>query len=99
MTIVKHNLTQSENYGELASKATYFFTASKTTNKRFFDAYPSDGVNAGDVGSELVELYSGTDFEVWGVEEVEDDVTPLDFEEFDSPDSPVDPVDLESKEC
>ena len=91
MTIVKHNLTQSENYGELASKATYFFTASKTTNKRFFDAYPSDGVNAGDVGSELVELYSGTDFEVWGVEEVEDDVTPLDFEEFNLPDSPVDP--------
>ena len=96
MTIVKHNLTQSENYGELASKATYFFTASKTTNKRFFDAYPSDGVNAGDVGSELVELYSGTDFEVWGVEEVEDDVTPLDFEDFYSPDSPVDP---ESKDC
>ena len=96
MTIVKHNLTQSENYGELASKATYFFTASKTTNKRFFDAYPSDGVNAGEVGSELVELYSGTDFEVWGVEEVEDDVNPLDFEDFDSPDSPVDP---ESKDC
>ena len=96
MTIVKHNLTQSENYGELASKATYFFTASKTTKQRFFDAYPSDGVNAGDVGSELVELYSGTDFEVWGVEEVEDDVTPLDFEEFDSPDSPVD---TESKDC
>ena len=96
MTIVKHNLTQSENYGELASKATYFFTASKTTNKRFFDAYPSDGVNAGDVGSELVELYSCTDFEVWGVEEVEDDVTPLDFEDFESPDSPVDP---ESQDC
>lgn len=96
MTIVKHNLTQSENYVELASKATYFFTASKTTNKRFFDAYPSDGVNAGDVGSELVELYSGTDFEVWGVEEVEDDVTPLDFEDFNLPDSPVDP---ESKDC
>ena len=96
MTIVKHNLTQSENYGELASKATYFFTASKTTNKRFFDAYPSDGVNAGDVGSELVELYSGTDFEVWGVEEVEDDVTTVDFEDFDLPDSPVDP---ENQEC
>ena len=91
MTIVKHNLTQSENYVELASKATYFFTASKTTKQRFFDAYPSDGVNAGDVGSELVELYSGTDVEVWGVEEVEDDVTPLDFEEFDAQDSPVDP--------
>ena len=91
MTIVKHNLTQSENYGELASKATYFFTASKTTKQRFFDAYPSDGVNAGDVGSELVELYSGTDFEVWGVEEVEDDVTTVDFEDFDLPDSPVDP--------
>ena len=96
MTIVKHNLTQSENYGELASKATYFFTASKTTNKRFFDAYPSDGVNAGDVGSELVELYLGTDFEVWGVEEVEDDVTTVDFEDFDLPDSPVDP---ENQEC
>ena len=96
MTIVKHNLTQSENYGELASKATYFFTASKTTKQRFFDAYTSDGVNAGDVGSELVELYSGTDFEVWGVEEVEDDVTPLDFEDFNLPDSPVDP---ENQEC
>ena len=96
MTIVKHNLTQSENYVELASKATYFFTASKTTKQRFFDAYPSDGVNAGDVGSELVELYSGTDFEVWGVEEVEDDVTPLDFEDFDLPDSPVDP---DNQEC
>lgn len=96
MTIVKHNLTQSENYVELATKATYFFTASKTTKQRFFDAYPSDGVNAGDVGSELVELYSGTDFEVWGVEEVEDDVTPLDFEDFDSPDLPVD---HESQDC
>ena len=96
MTIVKHNLTQSENYGELASKATYFFTASKTTKQRFFDAYPSDGVNAGEVGSELVELDAGTDFEVWGVEEVEDDVTPLDFEEFDLPDSPVD---TESQDC
>lgn len=96
MTIVKHNLTQSENYGELASKATYFFTASKTTKQRFFDAYPSDGVNAGGVGSELVELYSGTDVEVWGVEEVEDDVAQLDFEEFNLPDSPVDP---DNQEC
>ena len=96
MTIVKHNLTQSENYVELASKATYFFTASKTTKKRFFDAYPSDGVNAGDVGSELVELYSGTDIEVWGVEEVEDDVTQLDFEDFYSP---FDHVDHKNQEC
>lgn len=96
MTIVKHNLTQSENYVELASKATYFFTASKTTKKRFFDAYPSDGVNAGDVGSELVELYSGTDIEVWGVEEVEDDVTPLDFEDFYSP---FDHLDHKNQEC
>ena len=96
MTIVKHNLTQSKNYVELASKATYFFTASKTTKKRFFDAYPNDGVNAGDVGNELVELYSGTDVEVWGVEEVEDDVTTLDFEDFDSLDLPVD---TESQDC
>ena len=93
MTIVKHNLTQSENYVELASKATYFFTASKTTKQRLFDAYPSDGVNAGDVGSELVELYSGTDFEVWGVEEIEDNITPCDFGEFDLP------VATENQEC
>lgn len=96
MTIVKHNLTQSENYVELASKATYFFTASKTTKQRFFDAYPSDGVTPENVGSELVELYSGTDFEVWGVEEVEDDVNPLDFEDFESQDLPVD---HESQDC
>lgn len=91
MTIVKHDLTNAANYRELASKSTYFYVVSEATKQRFFDVYPSEGMTSEGVGCELVGLYLGTDYAVWGVEEVEDEVTPLDFEEFDAPLESEDP--------
>ena len=87
MTVLTHNLTLSENFQELAGRSTYFYvTRESSPEVRYYEVYPCEQEEREDIGTDLVTMYDGMSFTVWGVEEVEDDVTPLDFEDFESPD-------------
>ena len=77
------NLTQSENYAELAAKATYFFLTKEGKAGRYCEIYPCEEEDAEDLGAMLVADYEDSDFTVWAVIEELDFVEPADFSEFD----------------
>ena len=86
MTVLTHNLTLAENFQELAGRSTYFYvTRESSPEVRYCEVYPCEQEEREDIGTDLVDMYGGMSFTVWGVEEVEDDVTPCDFVEFDLP--------------
>ena len=94
MTVLTHNLTLAENFQELAGRSTYFYvTRESSPEVRYCEVYPCEQEEREDIGTDLVDMYGGMSFIVWGVEEVEDDVTPCDFGEFDLP------VATENQEC
>ena len=89
MTVLTHNLNLAENFQELAGRSTYFYvTREASPEVRYCEVYPCEQEEREDVGTDLVDMYGGMGFTVWGVEEIEEEVTPCDFEEFDLP---VDP--------
>ena len=89
MTVLTHNLNLAENFQELARRSTYFYiTREASPEVRYCEVYPCEQEELEDIGTDLIAMYDGMSFTVCGVEEIEEEVAPCDFGEFDLPVNP-----------